>query len=138
VSEARVRVRLGERGEGSIAPALFALVERGASRSPEAARDLGGTVELRFDEGYPPVSVAPEGPDELVVEDAGSDADPPDLVISGSLPALLELAGAPRRAGVPSVADPRGRAALATLVKGDVSVDGSKLLGRRFLALIDL
>lgn len=130
-------VRLGHRAEGSVAPALFAIVERGAARSPQAARDLDGRVELRFDEGYPPVAVAAEG-SGLLVEDVQAGSDPPDLVVSGALPAVLELAGAPRQAGLPSVVDRRGRAALATLVRGGVRVEGSKLLGRRLLALIAL
>lgn len=131
-------VRLGHQAEGSIAPALFALVERGATRSPRAAHRLRGRVELRFDEGYPPVTVAPESGGGLVVEDTPPDSPPPELVVAGPLPTVLGLATAPRAAGLPSFRDPRGRAALSSLARGGVRLEGSKLLGRRLLALIEL
>jgi hypothetical protein len=134
----RAPVRLGHQAEGSIASALFVLVERGATRSPNAARGLRGRVELRFDEGYPPVSVAPDADGCLVVEDVHSESPDPELVVTGPLPTVLELATAPRAAGLPSVRDRRGRAALATLARGGVRLEGSKLLGRRLLALIEL
>jgi len=138
VSAEQGPVRLGHQAEGSIAPALFALVERGAARSPEAARQLRGRVELRFDEGYPPVTVAPESSGGLVVEDARQDGPAPGLVVAGPLPAVLELATVPRAGGLPSLRHPRGRAALASLARGGVRLEGSKLLGRRLLALIEL
>lgn len=131
-------MRLGHQAEGSIAPALFALVERGAARSPHAARQLRGRVELRFDEGYPPVTVAPESAGGLVVEDAQPDGPPPELVVTGPLPLVLELATVPRAGGLPSFRKSRGRAALANLARGEVQLEGSKLLGRRLLALIEL
>jgi hypothetical protein len=138
VSRERAPVRLGHRAEGSIAPALFALVERGAARTPDAARELRGRVELRFDEGYPPVSVAPEPDGSLVVEDVHEESPQPELVVTGPLPTVLELATVPRAAGLPSLRDPRGRAALATIARGGVRLEGSKLLGRRLLALLEL
>ena len=131
-------VRLGHRAEGSIAPAVFVLVERGAARAPRAARQLRGRVELRFDEGYPPVTVAPESGGGLVVEDTQPDAPTPELVVAGPLPAVLDLATVPRAGGLPSLRDSRGRAALANLARGGVQLKGSKLLGRRLLALIEL
>ncbi len=130
-------MRLGHQSGGSIAPALFALVERGAARSPQAARQLGGRVEFRFEEGYPPLTVVPEG-DGLLVEDVQPEAPSPGLVVSGPLPGLLRLASAPRAAGIPSLVDRRGRAAIALLAGGGVRLEGSKLLGRRLLALIEL
>ena len=138
MSHGRAVVRLGHQAEGSIAPAFFALVERGATRSPKAARQLRGRVELRFDEGYPPVTVTPEADGGLLVEDAHDDGPAPDLVVAGALPEVLGLATAPRAGGLPSFRDPRGRAALATLARGGVRLEGSKLLGRRLLALIEL
>ncbi len=138
MSAAQAPVRLGHQAEGSIAPALFALVERGAARSPEAAHQLRGRVELRFDEGYPPVTIAPESGGRLVVEDSQADAPRPQLVVTGPLPSVLELATVPRAAGLPSFRHPRGRAALATIARGGVRLEGSKLLGRRLLALIEL
>ena len=131
-------MRLGRQAEGSIAPALFALVERGAARSPRAAQRLRGRVELRFDEGYPPITVAPESGGGLVVEDATADGPPPELVVAGPLPTVLGLAAAPRAGGLPSFRHPRGRAALSSLARGGVRLEGSKLLGRRLLALIEL
>ena len=131
-------VRLGHQAEGSIAPALFALVDRGAARSPRAAHQLRGRVELRFDEGYPPVTIAPESGGGLVVEDTRPDAPNPELVVAGPLPDVLELATVPRAGGLPSLRHARGRAALASLARGGVRLEGSKLLGRRLLALIEL
>ena len=130
-------VRLGHQAEGSIAPALFALVERGAARSPRAARELGGHVELRFEEGYPSITVVPEG-EGLLVDDVQPEIGAPGLVVSGPLPALLSLATAPRTAGLPSLGDRRGRAAISLLARGGVRIEGSKMLGRRLLALIEL
>ena len=138
MSGERAPVRLGHQTEGSIAPALFALVERGAARSPHAARRLRGCVELRFDEGYPPITVTPETDGGLLVEDAHEDSPRPDLVVAGPLPSVLELAAVPRSAGLPSFRDPRGRAALAAIARGGVRLEGSKLLGRRLLALLEL
>jgi hypothetical protein len=138
VNEEPLPVRLGHQSEGSIAPALFALIERGAARSPQAAFELRGRVELRFDEGYPPVSVAPEHDGRLVVEDVHDESPNPELVVTGPLPKVLELATVPRAAGLPSFRDRRGRAALATIARGGVRLEGSKLLGRRLLALIEL
>ena len=133
-----VPVRLGHQSEGSIAPALFALVERGAVQSPAAAQELRGRVELRFDEGYPAVSVAPDPDGCLVVEDVHDESPKPELVVTGALLTVLELATVPRAAGLPSFRDRRGRAALATLARGGVRLEGSKLLGRRLLALLEL
>jgi hypothetical protein len=138
VSREGVPVRLGHQAENSIAPALFALVERGAARSPAAAQQLRGRVELRFDEGYPPVSVAHDPHGCLVVEDVNDESPRPELVVTGPLPKVLELATVPRAAGLPSFRDRRGRAALATIARGGVRLEGSKLLGRRLLALIEL
>jgi hypothetical protein len=138
VSRERAPVRLGHQSEGSIAPALFALVERGAARSPTAAHELRGRVELHFDEGYPPVSVAPDAEGCLVVEDVHDESPEPELMVTGPLPMVLELATAPRAAGLPSFRDRRGRAALATIARGGVRLEGSKLLGRRLLALLEL
>jgi hypothetical protein len=138
VSSERAPVRLGHQAAGSIAPAVFALVDRGAAHSPAAAHQLRGRVELRFDEGYPPVSIAPHPEGGLVVEDVHSGSSTPELVVTGPLPVVLELATVPRAAGLPSFRDPRGRAALATIARGGVRLEGSKLLGRRLLALLEL
>ena len=59
-------------------------------------------------------------------------------MISGPLPSLLSLATAPRAGGLPSLGDRRGRAAIALMARGEVRLDGSKTLGRRLLALIEL
>ncbi len=138
MSRERAPVRLGHQAEGSIAPALFALVERGAARSPHAARELRGRVELRFDEGYPPITVAPDAEGGLVVEDAHDESPRPSSWSRARCPSVLGLATVPRAAGLPSFRDPRGRAALAAIARGGVRLEGSKLLGRRLLALIEL
>ena len=97
VSRERTPVRLGHQSEGSIAPALFALVERGAARSPHAADGLRGRVELRFDEGYPAVSVAPDSDGCLVVEDVHSES--PRARARGHRPAPRRARAGHRPAG---------------------------------------
>jgi len=126
-------VRLGRREPGGIAPAVFAMVERGLSRRPGAADGLSGEVELRFTEGYPPVRLV-FGGDRVVVEDGAADAA--EAVIEGPLPELVRLTTAPLVAGVPNPAHPEGRAAWRALAGGRVRVAGRRSVGRRVLALL--
>src|SRR5204863_529485 len=48
-------VRLGATADDGIAASIFALVERGAARRPELAREMRGRIELCFEEGLAPV-----------------------------------------------------------------------------------
>ena len=128
-------VRLGERAEDGIAPAFCALLERGAHLRPELAEGGEGTVELRFPEGYPPVSVRFAG-DEILVRDGGEDA--PDLVIEAGLPDLVHLTTAPSDRGWPKPPDPDGRIARGRLARGRIRLQGSRALGRRLLRLLAL
>ena len=51
------KVRLGRTGGGSVSAAVFAFVERGAILRPQHARELRGSVLLRFSEDYEAVEV---------------------------------------------------------------------------------
>lgn len=119
---------------------MFGLIERGAQRRPDAARSLRGRIELRFAEDFAPIRIAC-GADGILVEDAkagDSDDWTPDLVIGGSLPDVVQLASAPLMGGVPKLTDRRGRAALARVAGGRIRIEGSPLLARRFLRLLQL
>jgi len=128
-------VRLGSLVEGGLAPAILAIVERGVNRRPERARALKVEVELRMDEGYPPVRIV-FGAEGVLVEDGA--AQDPALRISGSLPDLVALLVTPLVGGVPSPMNPRGRAALGMLASGRVRIQGGLGLLRSFLGVIRL
>lgn len=128
------RVRLGDLADDGIAPGIYALVARGAERRPDLARSLEGTVAFRFEEGFAAVRVTFSG-EEILVEDAEGESD---VEIRGALPAVCALTVTPTVAGVPSPLNPRGRAALGHLATGRVQIDGSRALGRRLLALLQL
>ena len=132
------RVRLGHIAPNGISPSLFGLIEHGAQRRPAAAGAIRGRVELRFAEDFAPIQIAFEA-DEIVVEDAGGGGGwAPDVVIRGSLPDVVQLASAPLMGGLPKVTDRRGRAALARVAGGRVKIEGSRLLARRLLQLLQL
>src|SRR4051812_37087223 len=114
-------VRLGALRADGIAPSVFALVERGATRLPALVAELDGEVELLFSEGFAPVRIV-FGAGEVLVED-GEAADP-DLVISGALPDFVHLTTAPLVAGAPSPFSRRGWSALARVANGRVRIDG--------------
>jgi len=59
-------------------------------------------------------------------------------VISGSLPAVIQLAAAPQAGGVPKLTTAHGRAALRSVAGGRVRITGSKLLARRVLKLLEI
>jgi hypothetical protein len=120
-----------------ISPSLFGLIEHGAQRRPEAARALSGRIELRFTEDYAPIRVSFE-PDGILVEDGDDEAWSPDVVISGSLPNVVQLASAPLMGGIPKLTDRRGRAALASVAGRRVRIEGSTKLARRLLQLLQL
>jgi hypothetical protein len=131
------RVRLGHQASNGVAAGLFALVERGAGKRPRIARELRGRVEIRFAEDYPPVRLE-FGADEVLVEDGNGRRWASDLVIEGALPDVIQLATAPLVGGLPKPTDKRGRAALASVAARRVRIDGSPLLARRVMKLLEV
>jgi hypothetical protein len=128
-------VRLGSMRPGGLAPAILAIVERGVQRRPVAARSLQAEVELRLDEGYPPIRIRFDQGSVLVEDGQG---EQPDVRISGALPDLIGLMASPAVKGVPMPVNARGRAALGMMALGRVRIEGSRALVRRFLSLIRL
>jgi hypothetical protein len=128
-------VRLGDLETGGIAPALYALIERGAVRRPDLVEGLETELELRFTEGWPPVCVtfSAEG---VVVSDGA--AEDPETAITASLPQLVALAAAPHVKGFPDPRKGRGRAALGAIARNEVRIEGSKTLARRLLSLLSV
>jgi hypothetical protein len=133
------RVKLGYVDPNGISPSLYVLIERGAGRRPRILTGMRGSVELRFNEKFTPVRIDfSDG--QVLVEDAREDDDRgrPDLVIQGSLPDIVQLAAAPLVGGVPKVTDKRGRAAIARMAGRRVKIEGSPLLARRLLKLLEI
>jgi hypothetical protein len=130
-------VKLGHQAPNGVAAGLLALVERGAARRPRVARELRGRVEIRFDEDYAPVRLA-FGDDEVLVEDGNGSRWSSDLVIEGSLPDVIQLATAPLVGGLPKPTDKRGRAALANVAARRVRIEGSPLMARRVMKLLEV
>jgi hypothetical protein len=131
-------VRLGHIAPNGISPSLFGLIEHGAQRHPDAAKAIRGRIELRFTEDFAPIQIAFED-GAILVEDAGGDGEwTPDVVIRGSLPDVVQLASAPLMGGLPKLTDRRGRAAIARVAGGRVKIEGSRLLARRLLGLLQL
>jgi hypothetical protein len=130
-------VKLGHQAPNGIAAGLLALVERGAGKRPRVARELRGRVEIRFAEDYPPVRLE-FGDDEVLVEDGNGRRWASDLVIEGALPDVLHLATAPLVGGVPKPTDKRGRAALAKVAGRRVRIEGSPMLARRLMKLLEV
>ncbi len=129
-------MKLGAQLPNGISASMYGLVERGLARRPKIAKVIRGTVEIRFKEDFAPVRVR-FGAKEVLVEDAARSAKA-DLVIQGSLPDVVQLASAPLFGGVPNPADARGRAALARMAGGRVKIEGSPLLARRLLKLLEI
>lgn len=132
-------VELGPLEAGGIAPSVFAMAERGAALRPATARELRGTVEIRFTQRFAPVRLTFEGK-RIVVGDAppGRSPQPPDLVIRGSLPDIVQLVSVPLMGGLPRPTGPRGRAALASVTSGRVQIEGSRKLARNLLKLLEI
>src|SRR5215218_4024480 len=130
-------VKLGHQAPNGVAAGLLALVERGAAKRPRVARELRGRVEIRFDEDYAPVRLAFDEL-EVLVEDGNGRRWSSDLVIEGSLPDVIQLATAPLVGGVPRPTNKRGRAALATVAARRVRIEGSPLLARRVMKLLEV
>jgi hypothetical protein len=134
------RVTLGHVADNGISPSLYGLVEHGARKRPALARDMRGLVEIRFTERFARVRLA-FSEDGILVEDAGGQTggEQPDLVISGSLPDIVQSASAPLSAsGIPKLTDARGRAALKRMANRRVKLRGSTRLAQRLLRLLEL
>jgi hypothetical protein len=131
-------VTLGRVADNGISPSLFGLVERGARKRPALARQLRGTVEIRFNERFAPVRLS-FADDGILVEDAGGNGGGrADLVVRGSLPDIVQTASAPLAAGLPKVTHARGRAALRRVANRKVRMEGSSRLARQLLRLLEL
>ena len=134
----RPKVKLGALSVNGIAPSVFALVERGIDRRARVARSLAGEVEIRYLEKFAPTRIV-FSKEQVLVEDVDPDGPrDPDLVISGSLPDIVQLAAAPMAGGVPKLTRPEGRAALRRVASRQVRIKGSPLLARRLLKLLEL
>ncbi len=127
------RVRLGAIADGSLAPVILAIVERGIAHRPALVAQLRAEVELSTGHEFPPVRIV-FGEGLVVVEDGP--AARPDLRVTGSLPDLISLMVAPLVGGLPSPVRARGRAALGMVVFRRVRIEGKLGLMRRMLALI--
>jgi hypothetical protein len=133
------RVSLGRVAENGISPSMLALVEHGARKRPVLARQMRGLIEIRFKERFAPVRIA-FGDEGILVEDAAGNgqAAPADLVVSGSLPDIVQLASAPLAGGIPKLTDRRGRAAIKRVASRRVRMQGSTRLAQRLLKLLEL
>jgi hypothetical protein len=135
MSVKQAQVELGQVSEGGVAPAIMAIVDRGARCRPELATSLRAEIELNIEERYPPVRVV-FGEDQVLVEDGS--ASQPDLRITGTLPDLVSLMVAPLVGGVPNPIAARGRAAIGLVALRRVRVEGRLGLMRQFLAVIQI
>jgi hypothetical protein len=127
-------VRLGQTFANGIAPSMYALLDRGAQRRPELAGQLSGKVVIRFREGIAPVRIS-FGRRVIRVEDG--DLRSPDLVVTGSLPHVVQLTVTPMvRFGIPDFRDSRGRVALLRVATGRVRLGGDVALARRMIEMM--
>ncbi len=127
-----ITVNLGSVADGSVAPAIRAIVERGAQRRPHLTTEPG-RVRLRFKEGWPAVLIV-LGEDLIVCDDESS---PADVEITATLPDLVALITSPLTRGVPNPMRREGRAAIG-LLRGRVEIDGLRTTARRVLQLLSL
>ena len=105
---------------------------------PTLARKLAGVVEIRFQENFAPVQLR-FGKEGVLVEDrqAGSGARA-DVVVSGSMSDISQVAAAPLAGGLPKLTDRRGRAALARMAARKVRIQGRRGLARQLMRLLEL
>jgi hypothetical protein len=129
------KVRLGRTGGGSISAVVFALIERGSILRPQQARELRGSVLLRFSEDYQAVEIDLRG-DEILVADARDADRAHDLVISGAFHDVAALIAAPLTGGLPRPTHATGRAALGRLADGRIELEGPLRLARGVLRLM--
>lgn len=139
-AHAGVTVRLGTLVHNGVAPSLYAVVDRGAIKRPRVARSLRGEIALRYDEPFAPTRIAFDRGD-ILVEDltpAAERAQRPDLTISGPLPQVSQLTAVPLWAGLPRATDARARLALRRIATGTLRIEGSRMLARRLMQLLEL
>ena len=117
-------VKLGHQAPNGISASMYGLIDRGVAKRPRVARVIRGTVEFRFHEDFATVRVT-FGDDEVLVEDVKR-ARKADLVIRGTLPNVVQLTSAPITRQVARVAG------------GKVKIEGSPLLARRVLKLLEI
>jgi hypothetical protein len=125
-----ITVNLGSVADGSVAPAIRAIVERGVQRRPELAAEPG-RIRLRFQEGWPAVRIVLG--DRVVVCD--NETAPADVEISATLPDLVTLLTTPLAKGIPNPIRREGRAAIG-LLRGRVEIDGIRATALRLLRLL--
>lgn len=127
-------VRLGQTVANGIAPSMYALLDRGVQRRPELAGGLSGKAVIRFREEIAPVRISFE---RRVIRVEDGDLRNPDLVVTGSLPHVVQLTVTPMvRFGIPDFRDSRGRAALLRVATGRVRLGGDVALARRMLEMM--
>jgi len=126
-------VELGQLEPGSVAPAIMAIIDRGARCRPDLVTALRAEIELNIEERYPAVRIV-FGDGAVLVEDGTASA--PDLRINGTLPDLVSLMVAPLVGGVPNPVVSRGRAALGLVAQRRVRFEGRLALMRQFLTVI--
>ncbi len=131
----RPSVRLGRTGSGSISAAVFAFVERGANLRPQHARELRGSVLLRFSEDYQAVEIDFRG-EEIMVGDARDADRAHDLVLAGAFHDFAALIASPLTGGLPRPTTAIGRAALGRLADGRIEFEGPLRLARGLLRLM--
>lgn len=131
-------VKLGQIAHNGICASMFGLLERGAGLRPKVARGLRGDVVLRFTEDFAPIRIQFDGGAILVEDVRDGDEPDADLVITGSLVDIVQLASAPLIGGVPKPTTKTGRAALARMAVRQVRIEGSPLLARRLLKLLEI
>jgi hypothetical protein len=125
-----ITVNLGSVADGSVAPAIRAIVERGVQRRPELAAEPG-RIRLRFQEGWPAVLIVLG--DRVVVCD--NETAPADVEISATLPDLVTLLTTPLAKGIPNPIRREGRTAIG-LLRGRVEIDGIRATALRLLRLL--
>lgn len=129
-------VVLGDLADESIAASVYVLVRHGALLRPVLARELRGSVVLRFLDDYCAVRIDFRG-DEIHVEDERhGEGRAHDLEIVGRLGDVNALIAAPLAGGLPKPTSARGRQALARLADGRVDFVGALGLARRVLMLL--
>jgi hypothetical protein len=129
------KVRLGRTGGASISPAVFAFMERGSILRPQQARELRGSVLLRFSEDYEAVEIDFRG-EEILICDARDADRAHDLVVEGAFHDFAALIAAPLTGGLPRPTTAMGRSALARLADGRLEFEGPLRLARGLLRLI--
>lgn len=127
--------RLGRRHRDGVAPAFLPLVQRGLDERPEAVAGLRGRAVFRFSEEILPLRITFK-PRTVIVEDG--DLKKPNLVIAGRMADIVNLATAPHWRGMPKLTESGGRAAIHSVVRGHVRIDGNRRLARGLLRLLSV